>query len=128
MAATVFLAIQALVFIPYGLYCLIQPEALAGAAGVAANSLTGEIELRTMYGGLQTAIGIFCALAVLRPALRVPAMLTLCVIFAGLAAVRVPLGVMQGDFSGYTLFAMGFEVFCVAYTAWWLRGNAQPAG
>ena len=59
MAATVFLAIQALVFIPYGLYCLIQPEALAGAAGVAANSLTGEIELRTMYGGLQTAIGIF---------------------------------------------------------------------
>ena len=64
----------------------------------------------------------------LRPTLRAPAMLTLCVIFAGLAAVRVPLGVMQGDFSAYTLFAMGFEVFCVAYTAWWLRGNAQPAG
>ncbi len=128
MAATVFLVIQALLFIPYGLYCLLQPEMLAGAAGVAATSLTGEIELRTMYGGLQIAVGAFCALAVMRPALHQPAMVTLCVVFAGLAPVRVGLGLAMGDFSGYTLFAMTYEAICLVYAIWWLRGRDHSAG
>ena len=37
-------------------------------AGVAATNATGTVELRAMYGGLQTAIGALALLAGLSPA------------------------------------------------------------
>jgi hypothetical protein len=52
MIARLFLGLQAILFIPYGLYCLTQPQMLAEAAGVTATTLTGTIELQAMYGGL----------------------------------------------------------------------------
>ena len=50
MAARIFLALSALVWLLYGLYCLLVPGSLAEAAGVAATTPTGTTELRAMYG------------------------------------------------------------------------------
>ena len=66
MMLRLFLGFQALLFIPYGLYCLVNPAVLAGGAGVTASSITGTIELQTMYGGLQTAVGVLCLLGAFR--------------------------------------------------------------
>jgi len=109
MIARLFLGLQAILFIPYGLYCLTQPQMLAEAAGVTATTVTGTIELQAMYGGMQTAVGVLCALAVFNDAYRRISLVALLFVFAGLAPVRVTLGLMHGDFSGYTLFAMLFE-------------------
>ena len=87
-------------FIGYGLYCLADPAVLSGAAGIAANSVTGTVELQTMYGGLQTGVGVLCLLGALRPALERHALVALLFIFAGLAVPRVTLGLMNSDFSG----------------------------
>jgi hypothetical protein len=57
MAARIFLAFSALLWLPYGVYCFFDPGFLAGAAGVVSQSPTASTELRAMYGGLQTAIG-----------------------------------------------------------------------
>ena len=62
MVARLFLGFQAVVFIPYGLYCLVQPQMLSDVAGIAATTATGVIELQAMYGGMQTAVGVLCAL------------------------------------------------------------------
>lgn len=121
MIARAFLSLQALLFIPYGLYCLVNPGLLAGPAGVAATSITGTIELQTMYGGLQTSVGVLCALGVFNAAYRRTALVALLFIFAGLAVVRVTLGLMHGDFSGYNSFAMSFETASLLFLLWYLR-------
>jgi hypothetical protein len=125
MISRFFLGFQALLFIPYGLYCLVNPGMLAGAAGVAANSTTGQIELQAMYGGLQTAVGVLCALAVFNAAYRRPTMLVLAFLFAGLAVTRVSLGLVHADFSQYTLFAMIFESGSLLMLVW-LLGRPDP--
>ena len=120
MIARLFLGLQVLLFIPHGLYCLVNPGMLAGAAGVAATSVTGTIELQAMYGGLQVSVGVLCLLGLLRKDLEQVALTTLLFLFAGLAVVRVSLGLMHGDFSGYTVFAMAYETFCLLFLGWWL--------
>ena len=120
MMARVFLGLMALMFIPYGLYCLVEPGMLAGAAGVSATSVTGIIELQAMYGGLQVAVGAMCLVGVFRKPLEVVAMHALLFMFAGLAVVRVTLALTRGDFSGYTVFAMSFEAACLLFLIWYL--------
>lgn len=119
--ARVFLGVQAALFISYGLYCLLIPGSLAGAAGVAANSTTGTIELQAMYGGLQTAVGIMCLVGLLRRQLEAGAMYALLFVFAGLALVRASLALLHGDFSSYTLYASLYESFCLLFLAWYAR-------
>ena len=73
-----------------------------------------------MYGGLQTSIGVVCAIAVLRRDCERIALLVLLFVFAGLAPIRVGLGLMHADFSAYNLFAMIFEAFSLAFLLWYL--------
>ncbi|MEE4190728.1 MAG: DUF4345 family protein [Halieaceae bacterium] len=126
MIARAFLGLQALLFIPYGLYCLVDPGMLAGAAGVSATSMTGTIELQAMYGGLQVAVGVLCLMGLFRKHLEQVALYTLLFIFAGLAVVRVSLGLMHGDFSSYTVFAMSYEAFCLLFLSWRLLLRPAP--
>lgn len=126
MITRVFLGLQALMFIGYGLYCLVQPQALAGAAGVMATTQTGTIELQAMYGGLQTGVGMLCALGALTAAYRRYALVTLIFVIGGLAVVRVTLGLTQAEFSGYNLFAMIYESVTVLLVFWLLRREPVP--
>lgn len=131
MIAKLFLGLQALLLISFGMYCLIQPQMLAETAGLEATTITGLIELRSMYGGLQISVGIFCALGIFMPGLQRTALVTLLVLFAGLAPVRVALGLTQGDFSFYTNFAMLFEaislIFLVVYLTVTRDSAADPS-
>jgi hypothetical protein len=125
MIVRLFLALVALLFISYGLYCLVAPESLSGGAGLVANSITGTIELQTMYGGLQTSVGVLCLLAVFNRAYEQFALVALVFVFAGLAVPRVSLALMHGDFSGYTVFAMTFEALSLLFLLWVLRRPAK---
>ena len=115
-----FLGLMAAVFIPYGIYCLVSPDMLADGAGITALNTTGTIELQAMYGGLQVGVGALCLLGVFRKHLEQAALYALLFIFAGLAVVRVGLGLTQGDFSGYTVFAMSFETAGLLFLYWYL--------
>jgi hypothetical protein len=110
MIARLFLALSALVWLPYGLYCLAQPGSLAEAAGVAASTPTGTTELRAMYGGLQAGLGLLALLGALQPGLRRPALLALAFLGAGLFLTRALGAAVDGGVSGYTVFALGFEL------------------
>jgi hypothetical protein len=128
MVARIFLGFQALVFIPYGLYCLVRPDMLSDGAGVAATTVTGIIELQTMYGGMQTAVGVLCALGAWVERYRAGALMALLFIFAGLAVPRVSLALMHGDFSGYTVFAMCFESFSLLALLWLMVARGEYDG
>ena len=126
---TVFLALEVLLWLPYGLYCFVDPAFLAQGAGVAAGSVTGTTELRAMYGGLQTAIGVFALAALLRPALRRPALLCLSFLCAGLFTARLVGTLIDGGLSSYTAMGLGFESLSCGFAFWLLqRSGAAAAG
>ena len=127
MAARVFLALSAAVWLPYGLFCFVQPGALAEIAGVTAASATASIELRAMYGGLQTAIGLLALLAVFRPPLRRPALVMLGFLCAGLGLSRLGGAVIDAEVSAYTGVGLAFEFVSASLSAWLLSRNADAA-
>ncbi len=127
MAAQIFFAITALIWLPYGLYCFFVPGYLAEAAGVAASTATGTIELRAMYGGLQAGIGALALAATLRPALIRPALVAGCFVFAGLALARLVATISIGEVTSYTVFALVLEWGSTAIALWLLRGHAASA-
>ncbi|MBX3024354.1 DUF4345 domain-containing protein [bacterium] len=104
-----FLALSALVWFPYGLFCFFNPVALAGGAGVVFTTATGASELRAMYGGLQAALGLLAFAGMQRETLRRPALVTLFTVTAGLGIARLLGAVSDGAWSGYTLMGLVFE-------------------
>lgn len=118
---TLFLAVSTILWLPYGLYCFAAPSALAGIAGVAATTPTGVVELRAMYGGLQTALGALALVALLRSGLRRSAVLALGTVTAGLASARLAGAVAGGGFSAYTLGGLVVEIVSVVWASALLR-------
>lgn len=104
-----FLALSALLWFPYGLFCFFAPTLLAGNAGVVFTSATGATELRAMYGGLQAALGLLAFAGMQRETLRRPALITLFTVTAGLGTARLLGALTDGAWSGYTLLGLGFE-------------------
>lgn len=109
VAARLFLGINVLVWVPYGVYCFFAPGFLAEAAGVASLSPTGTTELRAMYGGLQIAIGVLCALGLFRAGWQEKALHALGILTLGLGSARLIGAALDGAFSQYTIGALVFE-------------------
>ena len=108
-ATRAFLFASALVWLPYGLFCLWQPEYLHDAAGVAIASTTGRIELRAMYGGLQAAIGCLALAGVVRNTVTSSALTALAFLCGGLFLARVTGSALDGEVSAYTAAGLLFE-------------------
>ena len=109
MATRGFLALSALVWLPYGVYCFAAPASLAEVAGVAFLSPTGSTELRAMYGGLQAALGVLAAAGALSVAWCRPALAALGFVAAGLGTARLAGLALDGGFTSYTGGALLFE-------------------
>ncbi len=122
-----FLIVSTLIWLPYGIFCFFQPGFLEGVAGVSALSVTANIELRAMYGGLQCAIGVLAALAVVREDLRCPALVTLGFLTAGLGLSRLAGAALEGEVSIYTGSAIAFELVSATVAAWILSRGATRA-
>jgi hypothetical protein len=127
MAARIFLALSALVWLPYGVLCFFQPAGLAESAGVSFTNATGATELRAMYGGLQAAIGAVALAGALRPAFSRSALGLLFVACAGLGGARLLGAGLDGELSSYTGMALVLELGTVALTAWLLRRSPALA-
>ena len=127
MAARVLLAFEALVWLPYGIYCFFVPSYLEQIGGVAFVSPTGSTELRAMYGGLQIALGALSLAGALRESMTQPALLTLAFLGTGLGSTRL-LGVLiDGGLSGYTVAGLFFEFLTAALAIRLLRRRPPPA-
>ncbi|HKY90095.1 MAG TPA: DUF4345 family protein [Nevskiaceae bacterium] len=125
MVTSIFLWISGAGWLGYGLYCLVQPSFLASAAGVTSTSATGLIELRAMYGGVQTAVGVFTLIAAMNARWRAGVLLGLTCIYFGLCTTRTGSAVAAGDFSSYTVGALAFEWTCALLALWLFRKTAK---
>lgn len=121
MGARIFLVCETLVWLPYGIYCFIDPAYLAGAAGVAFRSPTGSTEVGAMYGGLQAAIGVLTLAGALRVSLTRPALVAIAFLCSGLGSTRL-LGLLRyGGLSGYTVAGLAFELSSAGLAIYFLR-------
>lgn len=104
------LGISAFVFIGYGIVSLISPATSAGFAGLVLSNGDAFAEIRAMYGGLQTGVGLFCALALLKPEYYRSGLTLLVLAIGTLALARlVSLLAVAGSVTSYTYGALGYE-------------------
>jgi len=66
MLGEMVLGFSALVFISYGVVSFISPAIPTGFAGIVMSNGDAFAEIGSMYGGLQTGIGVFCLLAAVK--------------------------------------------------------------
>ena len=128
----IFLLCEALIWLPYGLYLLFNPEYLVVATegGVLMGNPAGVTEIRAMYGGLQAAIGVFCLWSFLQPRMA-PACLWLLVFLAGGLFLGRLLGAgLDADLSLYTAGALVFEGITAVVAGVFLRrgGSSDVVG
>ena len=124
MFARIFLVLSAILWLPYGLYCLFVPGSLADAAGVAATTPTGITELRAMYGGLQVAIGALALVGALRGSVTRAALVAIGSLTLGLGSARLLGALIDGGFTSYTGMGLGFEWTSALVSRWLLsRGK-----
>ncbi len=104
------LGISALAFIGYGLTSLLSPEIPARLAGIAITNADGFAEVGAMYGGLQTGIGLFCLLSLLKADFYRTGLALLALAIGALALARLlTMLVSTGDVSAYTWGALAYE-------------------
>ncbi len=109
MATRIFLGLNALLFIGYGLACLASPSLVADQTGMVLTTGVASAEVRAMYGGLQTAVGLLALLGALRPGMQAAVLLALVFVFFGLASGRT-LGILIDPDPGiYNFGAVAFE-------------------
>ncbi len=123
MATKIFLGINALLFIGYGLVCLVSPSVVADQTGLQLATGVASVEVRAMYGGLQTAVGLLCLAGA--PGLQPGVLLAMVFLFFGLASGRM-LGIaIDSEPGSYNIFALLFEtVFAVISVALLARSRA----
>ncbi len=114
----VFLILVALIFVAYGVACIVDPVLPARLAGLQINNGDAYAEMSAMYGGLQTGVGILCLIAAFRSSLERSVLLLLTLAIGLLAATR-GLGALRTEevLTAYTWGALAFETFVTATAA-----------
>jgi hypothetical protein len=107
----VFLAANSLFWLPWGLANLIWPkswsgEIIPGLNVYALSNAVARTEVRAMYGGLQTAIGIFALIGVFSAKHRDSVLLFFVLALSGLATCRLG-GLIAEHSSYYLVFNVG---------------------
>ena len=104
------LGVSALTFIAYGLVSLIYPAIPAGLAGLEMSNGDAFAEIGAMYGGLQTGLGMYCVLALLKPEFYRAGLTLLAIGIGALALARLFSLLMATDtVTAYTYGALIYE-------------------
>lgn len=126
MPGKLILWISAIVFIAYGLVSLFSPDVPAGFAGLIMSNGDAYAEISSMYGGLQTGIGLFCVLAATRPEYYRGGLAVLVIGIGALAIARLLGLVFSAEpVTAYTYGALVYEsVTAIVAATVWRRSSA----
>jgi hypothetical protein len=114
--------LSAIMFVTYGLACLVSPGLPAGYAGLGLVTADALPEVGAMYGGLQTGFGLFCLLGALKSDYYRHALLLLVLCIGGLALGRCFWALTGADpVGGYTYGAAAYEITTTLLAALALR-------
>ena len=128
IATRIFLGFNALIFVGYGLVCLAAPSVVADQTGMQLATGVASVEVRAMYGGLQTAVGLLCLAGAARPLLQPGVLLALTFLFFGLASGRM-LGIaVEPEPGSYNILALVFETMFAGISVTLLARSGATQG
>ncbi|RLB48019.1 MAG: hypothetical protein DRH23_09520 [Deltaproteobacteria bacterium] len=116
-----YLLFTVLVWLPWGLMCVFDITVIADIIGVSGMTPSGNSDLRAMYGGVQTAVGLIAALALYDTRFFPNLLFTLAFVGSCLALRRAD--GLFGDDRGtaYTWGVLAYEYFAAISSVVWLR-------
>jgi hypothetical protein len=116
-----YLLFTVLVWLPWGLMCVFDITVIADIIGVSGMTPSGNSDLRAMYGGVQTAVGLIAALALYDTRFFPNLLFTLAFVGTCLALSRT-YGLFVDDSStAYTWGVLAYEYFAGISSMIWLR-------
>ena len=113
MFTKLLLCISGLILIAYGVACAMNPALPASLIGMELGEAGGAIEFVAMYGGLQTAMGLFFLHAGLRPLRQHLGLQCLALFLGSLGAARLA-GIFVHGPDSYNVGAACFELVIAA--------------
>jgi hypothetical protein len=123
--AKVLLALNGLMFLGYGVVCLIDPSLPAGYAGMELPNASAANEVAAMYGGLQFGIGVLFLRTAMRPTLISGGLLAMALLIGSLATARA-FGLLVHGTSPYNIAAFFYEsITAVLAVVAWKRLRAE---
>ena len=110
MLTTIYLGINAVMYLIFGVWCAIAPESTSQAVGLSYTGMKGFAEYTAVYGGLEFGIGVFYLLSLLRPGLQSPAILFSVCLYVGISVFRTAAILRNGSGIENGWFFYGAEV------------------
>ncbi|NNE42713.1 MAG: DUF4345 family protein [Gemmatimonadetes bacterium] len=105
-----FLAVNAVMYTVFALWCTLQPRQTAEFLGLSLPGPPALSEFTAVYGGLEAGMAAFFALGLLKPSLRKAVLVFALCLYAGLFVFRTTVVVRYGAEVGNTLGAYGLEL------------------
>lgn len=118
MELTIYLVINACLYLLFGIWCALSPEYTSSAVGLVIPGNQGFTEYIAVYGGLEFGVGVFFLLAILKRHLRFPGLVFGTCFYCGLAFFRTFAIANVGTDIGA---ALNFYVAEVSFAIWSLR-------
>ena len=115
-----YLVFTVLVWLPWGLLCIFDTAIIAEVIGVTSSSVSGTTDLRAMYGGVQTAVGLMAALALYDLRHFKTVLFVLSVVGGCLALSRAYGLIVDGRSTPYTFGVLAYESFAALSASVWL--------
>ena len=125
-----YLIFNLLVWLPWGLSCIFNLTSIEEIIGVTSINASGSTDIRAMYGGFQTAVGLMAALALYNRAYFPKFVFALAFLGSCLALSRSFGLIVDGSASVYTFGVLAFEVFAGVSGILWIKylsNNNSPS-
>ena len=113
-----FIALNALVFVGFGLAFIVAPTYFASTVEIELPTTTALADLRAIYGGLSLSVGIFFALGLVRPALVLPVLWLIAGSSLALGLSRVYSTLVSGTPGSQIFLFTALELVAAALGAW----------
>lgn len=121
--ARILLLVLGLAFVIQGAVQSVAPGIILDLVSISAGSVTGQIELRVIYGGLHIALGALCLWGAVNAENTRPALTAMLFVALGTALPRVILAFTYRDFGAYSVMAMASESAIAILIFWMLRNQ-----
>lgn len=121
--ASIYLWLNALMYLGLGVWCTALPDRTAASIGFVFGKPGARSEYITVYGGMEFGLGVFFLVSVLSPACREAALLLGCCLYGGLVIWRLYTFATIEGITGFPRIAFALEavLFVAALLLWFRR-------
>lgn len=120
---SIYLWLNAVMYLVLGVWCSVLPDKTAASIGFVFGKPAARSEFITVYGGLEFGLGVYFVFAVLNPAWREGALLLSCCLYGGLVIWRACTFLTIDGITGFprVAFALEAALFVGALLLWLKR-------